>query len=344
MRRNLLLTVFFGALLFNFACTAEESPKQAGKMAESGKDYLALFPENTNILFHANFDELRKTPFGEEVRDKFRTELEDEEEPEYRRFVEATGLDFERDVHQIWVGVTAGREREEKLGGAVVRGSFDRDRIIDYLKQEKPEEMSERTYRDHKIFVIRDKHGHDDEMEFAFLDAKTVIAGKTRWIETALDHADNGGKSVLDNPAMAKHFRDVPYKNQMWAILNLDELSDEWAEQVRKRGSSFEGTKSIENMRSILFYTKIEDRARMFMTGIFDTKEEAELVAEMLNGFKAMAKLMVSDDREAVDMLNEIEIKTDGSDLKVTANVDQKFFEKLKEKREKFSEKKVKMM
>jgi len=343
MRRNLLLVVLFGAVLFNIACTAEETPKQAEEMAE-GKDYLALLPQNTNILFYANFEDLRKTRFGAEVRDKFRSEIEDNDDPEYRRFVEATGLDFERDVHQVWVGVTAGRDREEEFGGAVVRGTFDRERIIDYLKEEKPEETSERTYRDHDIFVIRDKHDHDDNMEFAFLDSRTVLLGKTRWLETALDNLEDGGKSVLNNPAMAKHIRGVPYKNQMWAVFNLDELSDEWAEQVRKRGSSFEGTKSIENMKSISFYTKIEDRARMFMTGNFGTKEEAELVAEMLNGFKAMAKLMVSDDREAIDMLNEIEIKTDGSALKVTANLSQQFFEKLKEKREKFSEKKVKMM
>lgn len=344
MRRNLLLAVLFGALLFNIGCTAEESPKHAEEMAGSDADYLALLPQNTNILFYANFQDLRKTRFGAEMRDKFRAELQDEDDPEYRRFVEATGLDFERDVHQVWAGVAAGRDQEQEFGGAVVRGTFDRERIIDYLRREKPDQMMERSYRDHQIFVIGDKDGHDDNVEFAFLDSRNVLLGRTAWIKSVLDNADNRGKSVLDNPAMAKHIEQVPYKNQMWAILNLDQLSDEWAEQVRKRGSSFEGTKSIENMKSILFYTRIAERARMFMTGNFGTKEEAELVAEMLNGFKAMAKLMVSDDREAIDMLNEIDIKTEGSALKVTTNLSQEFFEKLKEKREKFSEKKVKMM
>ena len=118
-------------------------------------------------------------------------------------------------------------------------------------------------------------------------------------------------------------------------MFHLDGLSDEWAKKIRTE-SQFKGAESIEKMKSLYFYTKFSDKTDLFIKGDFATNTEAELVAEMLTGFKAMAKLMVMDDKEAIDMLNDIKIKTDGALLEITTKVDKSFLEKLKEKQSKF--------
>ncbi len=57
-----------------------------------------------------------------------------------------------------------------------------------------------------------------------------------------------------------------------------------------------------------------------------------------------MGKLMVSDDRDAIDMLNDIDVKTDGSKLIISTSVDKSFFDKIKEKQNKFANRRSKML
>jgi hypothetical protein len=120
-------------------------------------------------------------------------------------------------------------------------------------------------------------------------------------------------------------------------VVDARGLSDRWTNQFR-RNSGFRGTESLENIESMVFYAEFDDRANIFLEGNFGTVEQAELLAESLNGFKAMAKLMVSDDRDAIDMLNEIKIKSRGETLNISAQLEQDFFDKLEQKSKRFSD------
>ena len=115
-------------------------------------------------------------------------------------------------------------------------------------------------------------------------------------------------------------------------------------QKIRQKGYIFTGTKSIENMQSLIFNTRVEKDARLYIKGDVGTAEEAELLAETMNGFKAMAKLMVMDDKEAIDMLNGIKIKSEGSLILINTTVDKNFFDKVDEKRKKFGGGPVKLL
>jgi len=57
-----------------------------------------------------------------------------------------------------------------------------------------------------------------------------------------------------------------------------------------------------------------------------------------------MAKLMVMDDKEAIDMLNGIKIKSEGSMILINTTVDKNFFDKVDEKRKRFGDGPVKLL
>lgn len=333
--------------IFSTACSGEEGPREVSAVSSTAKstDYLSFMPEETNILFYANFKSIKQTSFGEELSARFEDEIRiKRDDREYRDFLEATGVDPEKDIYELWFG-SSGGDRHDNVGGAIVRGKFDEKKIVKYIEEERYHRLRQTSYRGHKIYTIEDSNrsGNDDS-EFTFLNSETVAVGDEEWLRNVVDLSKDGGKNVLSNKAMARFIDEVPSMDQLWAVMNLNEISDGWAQKIREQGSYFKGTKSIENMRSLIFHTRIDKDARLYIKGDFATTEEAELLAETLNGFKALAKLMIADDKEAIDMLSGIKIKSDGSMILINTTVDKNFFDKVDEKRKKFGDGPVKLL
>jgi len=340
--------VVFLCLTLCFATTAcnAETPRESGAEFASAAfkseqaDYLTLLPEDVNVVFYANLAKMRQTELGQELNGQIHTNIRKERDHDYLDFVEATGLELEKDVYEVWVGTYA-TDGQREHGGLIATGKFDKKRIHDYIRGEHGRELEEVTYRGHTIFVSRERK---DRSEFAFLGEKTAVAGERDWVKSIIDRSEDEGNSVLDNPAMATQIEQVAEAtNHLWGVMNLAEASNQWAHDL-KRNTSFRGTESIKNIQMLTIQGKLSEKADMLLTGNFTTVEEAELLAETMNGFKAMAKLMMGDDREAIDMLNQIKISTEGELLKISAKVDKKFFDKAKEKRKSFSNSPVKML
>lgn len=327
----------FAFILQGAACSDASPPEEAKEPAMANRvDYLTVIPEKTNMLFYANLQELRKTPLGEDFRAEFEKNLHDGDDRDYQEFVARTGIDLREDVHEVWFGGFSEQQRDVE-GGVIVTGRFDEGRVLDYIREKEPGKLEERSYRGHTVYIF-DK----DEHEMTLLQQNVVVMGKGAWVTAIVDQLEDKGRSVLDNQSMADYFAQVRHKDHLWGVVDLTELSDVWAQELR-RNSSFKGTESIENMEALVFYTHFDDKTDLYIKGNFTTKEEAETISEMLNGFKAMAKLVVSDDREAVDMLNEIKIESEGAVVTMTSHVDRAFWDKLREKRRSFSEKERQM-
>jgi len=333
-------------LIFATACSGGEGPREVSAVTSPAKstDYLSLMPEETNILFYANLNSIKKTSFGEELRARFEDDIRvKRDDREYRDFLKATGVDPEKDIYELWFGSTGG-DRHDDVGGAIIRGKFDEKKIIEYVEEERYHRLRQANYRGHKIYNTEDSNRRNDDREFTFLNSETVAIGDGEWIKTVIDLSKDGGKNVLSNKAMARFIAEVPNRDQLWAVMNLNEMTDGWTQKIREQSSTFKGTKSIENLQSLIFHTRVDKDAKLFIKGDFGTTEEAELLAETLNGFKAMAKLMVMDDKEAIDMLNGIKIKSAGSMLHINTTVDKNFFDKVDEKRKKFGDGPVKLL
>lgn len=335
MVRKMLLFALFAGLMQSTACSEENSSETRAKPAARENvavaDYLALVPKEASVLFYANLHDLRNTPLGEEFR-------LDEDDEDYRDFVERTGVAPEKDIDACWIGTLTGKMEDK--GGVIATGRFDEKRIVKYFKEESRNEFEETTYRGYTIFSAKD---HEDNPDMVFLDARAVVVGSPVWVRAVLDRAKGDSESVMKNPAMAQQIEKVREGNQLWGVVNLADSDGQWARDLKKK-SPFSGTESLKNIQSLVFFTQVGEKADMHVRGNFTTAEEASLLAETVTGFKAMAKLMMADDREAIDLLNEIKIAAEGETLEISARLDRKFMDKLKEKKETFSKGPVKLL
>lgn len=340
-RRPLSAFLLLFLLALSLACTGQQSPREASASIAPSRafDYLSFIPEETNILFYANLQDLKNSPFGRDIRMQVEKKIR-EDDDDYLDFVEETGLDLEEDLYEVWISGEAGEERQN--GGAIVRGNFDEDRIVDYIRKKNDRHTRKESYENVDLYIVEERGG--EEFGYGFLDSKTMIIGKPFWLERVIDLSNNRGRSIEDNRDMLDHIRRIPRRPQLWGVFDVNELTDVWADELRNRGSGFAGTESLENMESMVIYVHVDRQAELFLEGSFGTAEQAELLAQTLNGFKAMAKLMVSDDREAIDMLNDIRIRSRGKVLKISAQIERDFFDKLEQKKKKFENRRFDFM
>ncbi len=325
--------ILLGILLLACGRANEPTEKEASAVIAN---QLALLPEQTNLLIYANLQAFKQTPFGNQLSTEFdrRTRL-DREDEDYREFIEQTGIVPERDIYEIWISGFADESHHDKnKGGAVVRGQFNKEKIVGYFESKHRRDAREETFQDHKIYISRNRH--DEDFAFTFLNSETVAVGGEYWLKNVIEQSQKSGRSVLQNEAMAKYLDAIPQKKYLWGIVDMDGLHEHWAEAIRKGGSHYQAAKPLENMDHLIFYTEVGEKANLFLKGQFTNAEEAQTVADMLNGFKAMAKMFVSEDREAVDMLNEITIRTEGSFLHVSIKMGGDFLDKWEQKRKKF--------
>ncbi len=334
---NRLLLLALPFLVLASACSEDIQSREtpAGTTATivpaSRIDQLALLPPQTNVVFHANLAALRQTPAGEDLRMELERKIRDEHDEDYMEFAKKTGVDINKDVDVILVAAMPG-EHDASIGGALAVGKFDERRIVDYMRTKQGAQFEKKSYRGHDVYS-----GDGHEELITFLNSGTVLLGVQTWVEAIIDQFEDKKPGILQNPVMAGHIQDLSAKSHLWGIANLDEMSQKWADELRRSGSGFSGTKSLENMRSLLFYTVVDQEADVFVRGNFRTSEEAETLAEAITGFKALGKLMLADDPEAMEMLNEIKIRSDGPVVEISTHVNSEFIDKVKEKRRKFS-------
>jgi hypothetical protein len=324
------LSLVFVSLIFSVGCG--EQPASSGSVTQNSKKYLDMIPEDSNVLVYANFQALRNSKFGSHVQNKFSEEITEDGDEEYLEFVEKTGLNVEKDVHEIWISAYIDNDEDNQKGGAIVRADYDRDRILAFMREK--EDVSEIKIGSHTAYRIEEDHHGNSQPCLAFLNKETVAIGEVNWLEKVLIR---GNGSILKNEEMTLLMSQIPADDHAWGIFNIEKLADRWAHQIREHGSGFKGTKSIEKMQSVLISTRLSDQADILIEGAFATAEEATLLSEMLNGFKSLGKLMVSDDKEAIDMLNDIKIDVKGSKVQITTRMQEDFFEKVEQKRKKFA-------
>ncbi|MFQ5636545.1 MAG: hypothetical protein ACE5IR_00945 [bacterium] len=338
------LPLLFSLFVLAIACTNAESPREVSATAVASKNHLSLIPMESNFVLYANFESMRQTPFGREFSSVLEERADvDWDDDDYLDFLEATGFDAKEDIYEIWVSSTGKKERSDydNFSGAIIRGRFDRKKINEYVRSERRYRMKKESYAGYTVYQL--DRDHNEEFVYTFLNAETVVLGNGDWLRSVLDLSNNKGSNIFNNPILSDHIRNIPHKEHIWGVLNVDEFKDRWTKEIRSHSSGFKGSESLENMKTFIFYSYLDRKADVNLLGIFGRDQEAELFADMLNGFKAMAKLMVSDDREAIDMLNEIRVKSNGNTIKVSGSLDQDFLDKIEERSRNFSGREFKL-
>lgn len=195
-------------------------------------------------------------------------------DPEYQKFVDATGFEFERDLDHAAFAIHANGNGSDKRYSEVFVGRYDSTRMAEYLKK-----ISRKTelYRDLTIYsipienrTVRVVFLGIDSVAISNLDDPSVIRGIVdRHKKLALPF---GGPALV-----SKYYAHVPIGSQVWALMEIPPAPKDprAARSLTLPGgfdifvpSSSTMVASVRALTSIqaraVFYTQSEDDARHF--------------------------------------------------------------------------------
>jgi len=163
---------------------------------EDAESLFALVPGNTNSAVYADFDALRQSPF---LAQFYIWLPQTKESSDYTQFVNATGFNYERDLHRILLCTQPNRASQSNSANpgesgselfAVADGNFDRKKIAAYALGS----GIHVTLNGHEVFRVPVENGAK-QISFTFLSehriALTDSPDPTRLVESDSESTDS---------------------------------------------------------------------------------------------------------------------------------------------------------
>lgn len=300
---NISFRILSVALLAALLWSCGESPRN---LSRAQVEELARIPDAYPGLAYINMQQLRESPLFPTVRDSLDVALHGG--TGYRDLVDHTGLDPVRDTDALYLAFHLQEGPGERGFLVVATGSFDPERLAAYAREKAHDRpVEEGVYRDVTLFY---PGGDGDEAAFAAVDAGHLIAGDRisveAWIDRFRDGGENAGERLDALGAMA-------FPNGMWLRMDV-------AETVAHRLPMLPealglGTTVLAGVHQMSISADLLEGLHMRGEGRFADDEQAQLFHDALKGMFAAARLSMSNDREMVDLLRQIDVRQDAASV-----------------------------
>ncbi|MCB0279429.1 MAG: hypothetical protein KDD94_08005 [Calditrichaeota bacterium] len=285
------------------------------------KALLKYAPMDANMISYFNFKDLVKSEFfqknGSDITKKFNTKGDSA----YMEFVQATGFKINEDIHELMVSARADASKKNASFVLAAKGRFPEKKLVDYVNMQINKEGRKGRIEAAKVqgvssYYLYDRHDDEHKILVSFLSETMILAGEDQAVENALKQS----KSVLDNDKMMALIEGVKYPRQLFGIVNVEQIDADDKFMMR--------AKKLINY--ITVSADFDDELKMNLNGESTNDENAIEIEKLVNGMLAMARLTVSDDRDFIDFMNEINVSRDGKNVEVSVEVNQDRVDKLK--------------
>jgi len=325
MRQKLILIAIIVLVLAEFwQCSRKPSEPLSAEMEQE----LALLPSAAAGLGYLNIKSIKESPFFSMVKQNL------EENPfysdDYEEFMEATGLDIRRDIDEIYLSVNPGSESDENGLFVLVKGTYQSEKIMDYIMkscEDEGKELVSENYAEQTIYNLP-----EEDFSICFTDKNRLLFGNKIQIKTWLDKFSERTPPSLEI-ALQERIRSVRYKNEGWLNIDPREMLAEMREEIGHHNweDRFDALESLQNMNASV---KFDDKMKFHGIGQFSDPEKAQLFHDALKGLIATAKLSVSKDRKAVDVLNKIQTHSKGKEIRIEFEMSKEDIDKLRREKE----------
>jgi hypothetical protein len=300
----------------------------------SARDLVAVMPADVDLVTFVDLASLRDHPLWSRLEgDPFIQSGE----PFLEQLKEWTGLDPRTDLNMV-LFVARGLGTPDFRIAMFVRGELKRARL-EALSQELdlvPQENS-----DVDCYTLRDPitgsaMGVDmapglEDACVAFIDDFTLGFGSPELLAGPQAVRRGTTPSLLDSEEMGLLVQEGLGSGQFWGVFRSVGL----AEQLRSRIEDgiplmgvLKGFSGIEVLRFTLRFSSSIDLVARTRTG---TEEEAQLLADTLNGFLALAKLMAKDEPDVLRFLDGTLVGLDVDSVRLSMNIDAEVLERIQE-------------
>ncbi|HJY86572.1 MAG TPA: hypothetical protein VKE24_07000 [Candidatus Acidoferrales bacterium] len=310
----LLLVLSVSALALYYARWGSRAA-QRGNIPE----LVSLVPPDTAYLFYLDLARLRTSSFLVHLAAVAPSPQED---PEYARFVRATGFDYTRDLDRVVFAVRP--DPSASLNVALAEGRFDRERISNYALGSGQRER----HGDAEVFLLPPRPPSKKPVALAFLGPNRVALADGPDARGVLERLLAGREPGPSQPAMRERISRLA-DSPAFAVGQVGQLPENFAPGGLR---SDEFSNLVRSLRWFTLAARPEgDRLKVLLEGECATQENARQLAGTLDGLRVLGQAALADPktRQRLEpettrlleaMLRGIEVSR--NDLRVRLNIE----------------------
>ena len=316
MKKLATFGIVISLVLFSFtACGKKEGPQ--GGTADA-KAALELLPKSSQGVVVVDVHRAMALPFADKAI------KEDKNYQKYQEFIKETGIDPQKDISFVAVGVAGSAEGMKQEAAVVVRMKYDKDLLLAKLKKDGKAEIKEDVYNGVTIYSGVKSEPGKPPASGAFLDASTAAFGTDAMVRQVIDVQQKRAESVLKNDALAAIIGTANKGALVWSAFAIPE------EATKKLAQSNPMMSSLEGIKAMTFFFDYKDQT--FLLEIKTQGGEAaknKQLADMLTGFKALGAGAAAKNPDVGELLNRIEVSSGADFVKIAAGLPEGVLERL---------------
>ena len=320
-----IVLVLFLALFTFTACTKEAGAPKAG--TAKATDLLGMIPADVQGVFFMDVNKAMSTEFANKMIQ------ENEDYQKYQEFVEKSGLDPQKDIYYLAVGVMGELQGEDSEGVGVINMKYDPDTILDLIKEKVAEEGQELQEEQYEGVTLYKAWEEGEPGAFAFIDDSNAVVGNELPVKSVLDVLAKKKDNVFKNEPLTALIDKTNKDAMIWgAFLIPPEAMEEAAAANPMMGA----LKSINAVALYFDYKNANIIAEIMAMG--PDADSNRQVAEALTGIKSFGAMAAGEKPEIGELLNAIQITSGEDHVKIYAEIPEELIQKLQPEKPKEEE------
>jgi len=251
----------------------------------------------------------------------------------YQEFVEKSGIDPQKDIYYVALGIAGDLEGEDQEGVAIVNMKYDADTVMGLIREkvaEEEQELGEEEYEGMTIYKIWEE---GKPMAFSMINESNIVGGTEIHVKSVLDVMNKKKDNVFKNEKLAAILNKTNKDAMVWGAMLLP------AETMEKAASSNPMMGAMKSISAIALYFDYKNQtltAEIMAMG--PDAASNKQVAEALTGIKSFGAMAAGEKPEIGELLNAIQISSGDDHVRIFAEVPEALIQKLQAEKPKEEE------
>ena len=314
MKKNFLYIISLSIFLLLITACGEKTkaPEQAAVSMDSA---LKILPMDSKAVFYVD---LKKVMALESVDKALKS---DKNYQEMQEFINKTGINPKEDIHYI-IGALTSMESDNQKGVIVANLNYNKESMINLIKEESEEEILESEYSGFTIYTTEES----EEMgSFCFLDETNVLIGDDSGIQAVIDIVKNNAENVLKNEEMSAMLQQTNKDALVWGAFLIP------SEAVSEATSTNPMLANLDSVKAASMFFDFKNQNYIAEIKLMSADpDKNKQVAELLNGLKAFGAMGAAENPAIGDLMNKIDITAGDEFVKIYANIPEDLINQLK--------------
>ena len=261
---------------------------------------LNMVPADAKVLAGLNIDQARNSPLGQFLLSAMPPNQE------LQQFAATSGFDPRRDLHEILVAATGTDASAAHL--ILARGTFDVNRLLALVP--KGQDLSQQSYAGTVIY----SGGGKGEMNFAFPDATTAVAGDLASVKASLDR--RGHASAID-PLLASRISVLSSTLDAWAVSSLP-FSALPALQAQGMSKGMASSELLGKIRQTSGGVKFGDQVQFVGEAITGEPKDATALGDVVKFLVTLIQSQApAEAAPAVALMQNLQVVAEGTSVRL---------------------------